>query len=59
MDRQKLYQSLNATFKKRNTHELNLDLAPPPNSWGASFASMAIECSLDKDLNQGFIYVYA
>lgn len=57
MDQQKLYQSLNATFQRRNTHELNLNLVPPPNSWGASFTSMAIECNLSKDLNQGFIYV--
>lgn len=57
MDQQKLYQSINATFQKRNTHELNLTLAPPPNFWGDSFTSMAIECNLNKDLDQGFIYV--
>lgn len=57
MDQKRLNQSLNATFQRRNTHELNLTLAPPPNSWGASFTSMAIECNLNKDLNQGFVYV--
>lgn len=57
MDQQRLYQSLNTTFQKRNTHELNLKLSPPPSSWSDSYTSMAIECDVNKDLNQGFIYV--
>lgn len=57
MDQQKLYQSMDSTYQRRNTHKLDLTLSPPPTTWGTSFTSMAIECNLKKDLNQGFIYV--
>jgi hypothetical protein len=54
MNEKQLSTALNSTFERRNTHQLNLTLAPPPTTWGASFTSMAIECDLDPNIDVGF-----
>ena len=54
MDEKKVSSAIDETFKKRNTHQLSLPLQPPPETWGASFTSMAIECDLDPNIENGF-----
>ncbi len=54
MDTDQIFTVISSTFQKRNTHELNLTLSPPPTTWGASFTSMAIECNLDQNIDVGF-----
>lgn len=54
MDSKKLFNVLNETFERRNTHQLNLIPAPPPPTWGTSFTSMAIDCDLNPEINVGF-----
>lgn len=54
MDEKQLFIVLNKTFERRNTHPLNLTLALPPATWGATFTSMAVDCDLNPDINVGF-----
>jgi hypothetical protein len=49
-----LNTALNETYKRRRTHDLNLAAQTPPTSWGATFSSLAIDCDLNPDINNGF-----
>lgn len=54
MNETQLKKSLNDTFNRRSTHQLNLSIQAPSPAWGATFSSMAVECKLNPDLNDGF-----
>lgn len=54
MKRDLLKIAMSETFKRRDTHALDLNVQAPPNSWGATFSAMAKECDLNPDLNAGF-----
>ena len=47
LDAARLVESLRRTFARRDTHPLPPSLEEPPRAWGAPFAAMATECSLD------------
>jgi hypothetical protein len=59
MDGRKLNTALSKTFQRRDTHPLDLNISPPPATWGASFTSMAIECGLPSEIKLGFETVYS
>jgi len=58
MDDNMVVEAISETFKKRDTHEFESSISPPPNTWGASFTSMAIKTGLETDITQGFQSVY-
>lgn len=49
-----LKTALTETFKRRRTHQLNLNIQHPPTAWSVTYSSMAIECKLNPDINIGF-----
>ena len=49
-----LKSALSETYKRRGTHQLNLNIQTPPQSWSTTFTAMAIECDLNPDINAGF-----
>jgi hypothetical protein len=50
MDLMRLGESLEATFRRRGTHELPGSLPPPQKEWAAPFSALAVECGLDQDM---------
>lgn len=50
MDAARLAENINATFRRRGTHEVPALLPPPQASWEATFVEMATECGLDKNM---------
>ena len=46
--------ALERVFRARNTHQLPEALPQPPSSWHKPFASMAAECGISENLNDGF-----
>ncbi|MDE2425922.1 MAG: nucleotidyl transferase AbiEii/AbiGii toxin family protein [Elusimicrobia bacterium] len=50
-------RALQATFKRRKTHELPPSLEPPPPAWKESFAALTRECGLSEDLGDAFAKV--
>lgn len=54
-DLSELRKAITKTFETRATHELPVQLAPPPKAWMASYAEMATEAQLpDSELSAGF-----
>jgi hypothetical protein len=49
-----LKSALTATYKRRGTHRLDLNVQAPPITWGATFSSMASDCELNPDIKAGF-----
>jgi hypothetical protein len=49
-----LEQALAETFARRKTHSLNLNITAPPATWKVSFATLANECDLNPDIDEGF-----
>ncbi|HBA86331.1 MAG TPA: nucleotidyl transferase AbiEii/AbiGii toxin family protein [Verrucomicrobia bacterium] len=43
-----------ATFKRRATHPIPLDLMPPPADWVRLYGTLAAECRLTENLEQAF-----
>jgi hypothetical protein len=50
MDQARLAENIQATFRRRHTHELPRPLPPPPPGWERPFAELAAECGLDENL---------
>jgi Nucleotidyl transferase AbiEii toxin, Type IV TA system len=46
----RLVENIEATFRRRATHDVPGSLPPPPPSWEARFAELASECGLDGNL---------
>lgn len=57
LDAAHLPKSIRATFQRRKTHEIPVDLALPPASWSRPFAEMAAECGLEPDIGKHFSVV--
>ena len=49
--------AVRATFAKRATHELPLELDAPPAEWAPVFDALAKECGLTMNLGEGFAVV--
>jgi hypothetical protein len=47
-------KSIDATFKRRKTHEMPASLQPPPAEWKTPYAKLALQCGLSEDLNEAF-----
>lgn len=47
-------KSIDATFKRRKTHEMPDSLQPPPADWKLSYAKLARQCGLSEDLDEAF-----
>ncbi len=54
LDKKKTAADIAATFKRRKTHALPLNLEPPPSAWQRPFAVMAAECGLPQDIEAAF-----
>jgi hypothetical protein len=52
MNRARLAENIEATFRRRGTHDVPASLPQPDTSWESAFAKMAAECGLDKDINE-------
>jgi hypothetical protein len=50
----KLITAIDATYKRRATHEFRVDLMPPPDSWVGPYAKLAAECEISTDVATGF-----
>lgn len=53
----RLRQSIEATFRRRDTHPVPSSLEPPPQTWAGPFADLASECGLGQDLVAAFALV--
>lgn len=49
-----MLRALQKVFKKRDTHSLPPNLAPPPVQWNVQFSEMATECGLSQDMQASF-----
>jgi hypothetical protein len=47
-------KSIDATFKRRKTHEMPGSLQPPPAEWKQPYAKLALQCGLAEDLDEAF-----
>jgi hypothetical protein len=54
LNSEKLKSVLSETYQKRNTHPLSLHVAPPPQTWGATFTILANECGLNPNIDNAF-----
>lgn len=54
LDRKKATAALAATFRRRNTHRVPRQLAPPPAAWAVPFAELAKECGLSLGVDEAF-----
>jgi len=55
LDHDKLKKSLEATFKRRNTHSIPARLSEPPESWATAYAKLAQDCGVaKKNVNEAF-----
>jgi len=50
MDQTRLAENIQATFRRRGTHDVPTSLPPPQANWEAAFGEMAAECDLDKSM---------
>ncbi len=57
LDLVRLRQSIEATFRRRDTHPVPPSLEPPPQTWAGPFADLASECGLGQDLAAAFALV--
>jgi predicted nucleotidyltransferase component of viral defense system len=49
-----MFRAIQKVFKKRDTHPLPPNLAPPPVQWNAQFIEMATECGLSQNMQVNF-----
>lgn len=54
MNRTKVQEALDATFKRRKSHPLPATLEPPPKEWAEPYARMARECGVTDTLAEAF-----
>jgi hypothetical protein len=54
LDKSKTAAAVRATFRKRATHNVPMELDPPPAEWGPVFDALAKECNLAMELREGF-----
>ena len=54
MDAARLPQAIHETFQRRQTHAVPANLIIPPASWSPTFAAMAQECGLEKNITKQF-----
>lgn len=47
-------KAIDATFKRRKTHELPAALKPPPADWKEPYAGLARQCGISEDLDHAF-----
>ena len=50
----RLAGDIQATFRRRNTHDMPVGLEPPPGFWTPVFAKLANECGIDPDIGVEF-----
>jgi hypothetical protein len=50
LDQQRILDALRLTFERRGTHDLPLELLPPPADWQVPFRALAQECGLSADI---------
>jgi hypothetical protein len=49
--------AIRTTFSKRATHDVPVELDPPPPAWEPVFDALAKECGLAMKLAEGFALV--
>jgi predicted nucleotidyltransferase component of viral defense system len=57
LDKKKVVAAIRATFSKRATHDVPIELDPPPPAWGPVFDALAKECGLAMKLAEGFAVI--
>jgi|ERR1700678_441680 predicted nucleotidyltransferase component of viral defense system len=57
LDKKKVVAAIRATFSKRATHDVPIELDPPPLVWEPVFDALAKECGLAMKLAEGFAVV--
>jgi hypothetical protein len=57
LDKQRILDALRLTFERRETHDLPVDLVPPPADWQIPFQALAEECGLPTDVAEAFASV--
>jgi predicted nucleotidyltransferase component of viral defense system len=57
LDKKKVAEAVRATFSKRATHDVPIELDPPPPAWEPVFDALAKECGLAMKLAEGFAVV--
>ncbi len=50
-------QAIHITFQRRRTHDVPLELLPPPQDWHKRFLALATECGLPGDMGAAFAEV--
>ena len=48
LDAVKIKKAMEATFKRRKTHSVPVDLLPPPENWVGSYETLAQDCGVSK-----------
>jgi len=51
---ERVKESLDVVFSRRNTHKLPDKIDPPPNEWKPVFEKMARECNVNTDIERTF-----
>ncbi len=46
LDTAKLNKAIEATFKRRDTHSVPVDLLPPPENWSGTYEDLARDCGV-------------
>lgn len=59
LDKKRTAEAMQATFKRRKTHEEPPELAPPPERWKEAYSDMAELCGLSPDIRLAFETVNA
>lgn len=54
IDQERLASAIQATFKRRETHQFNSQLNAPPDQWKLRFEELASECSISTDVTSAF-----
>ena len=54
LDKDRVTESITATFGRRNTHPLHTPLEPPPEQWRPVYERLANECSLAIDIDTAY-----
>jgi hypothetical protein len=52
LDKGKSLRALSSVFKSRATHDIPLELAPPPDDWAVPFDRLSRECGLNHSISE-------
>ena len=52
MDQTRLAENIQATFRRRGTHDVLVSLPPPQANWEETFGETAAECGLDMNMTE-------